>query len=348
MFNFENTSLERLIIHKVGNSFDRESFVLSERELQLEDHDLKKILQTYFLSSFKIGASYEFDISGAEEHHKIYKIADTIFKNPILFREESKNIAKLLYDASKHPNIKTGELYVALFDNCKINSVETQSIGIFKNENKDIFLKIHENNRNFIAEYEEGTGIKKMDKGCLIFNINQESGYRIAIVDKINKNLEAQYWRTDFLNIIQTSDNYYHTEQMMQICKQFGEEVLTETNNVEKAQQLAFMQRSQDYFNTVEIFDNDDFSSKVIGQEEVIRAFDDYKNQFQDTYNIELDNQFPVSKSAVAKGKKYFRPVIKLDKNFHLYVHGNPDYIEKGHDTDKKLNYYKLYFNEET
>ena len=38
------------------------------------------------------------------------------------------------------------------------------------------------------------------------------------------------------------------------------------------------------------------------------------------------------------KSKKYFRSVIKLDKNFSLYVHGDRDNIEKGFDEEKGMN----------
>ena len=39
--------------------------------------------------------------------------------------------------------------------------------------------------------------------------------------------------------------------------------------------------------------------------------------------------------------------ILKLDKNFHIYIHGNKDLIEKGFDDNKSLNYYKVYFREE-
>ena len=45
--------------------------------------------------------------------------------------------------------------------------------------------------------------------------------------------------------------------------------------------------------------------------------------------------------------KRFFKSVLKLDKNFHVYVHGKKNYIEKGYDPDKGLNFYKLYFEVE-
>ena len=44
---------------------------------------------------------------------------------------------------------------------------------------------------------------------------------------------------------------------------------------------------------------------------------------------------------------KVFKSVIKLDKNFHLYVHGRRDLIERGFDDDKGKKYYKVFFDNE-
>ncbi len=347
MFEFGNVALEKFIIHQVGSSFDPTSLLLSESELVIHDPDLRQVLLSYFLSSFKPGAFYEFDIEQGTDAHNMYQYVSAIFSNPKNFKENSDNIAKWLHNTSQHPNIKTGELYVGLFKDLTIEGQVVDCLGIFKSENKDIFLKVFHNDQQIMAEYDKGVSIRKLDKGCLIFNIHGEQGYKITIVDKVNKSAEAQYWKTDFLNLRQISDNYYQTEYLMQVCKQFGNEVLTEENNVEKAQQIAFLQRSNDYFKNVERFDNEEFTKKVIGHDEAIDAFEDYKKQFTENYGVEFADNFPVSKPAVVKGRKYFRPVIKLDKNFHLYVHGNPDFIERGFDSAKQMNYYKLFFNEE-
>ncbi|MDY0279408.1 MAG: nucleoid-associated protein [Salinivirgaceae bacterium] len=348
MFEFGNVTLDRFIIHQVGSSFDPTSLLLSESELVIHDPDLKQVLLSYFLSSFKPGAFYQFDIEDNPENHIMNQYTSSIFENPSNFKQDSDNIAKWLHNTSQHPNIKTGELYIGLFKNCSIDGQECDCLGIFKSENKDIFLKVFQNDQQIMAEYDEGVSIRKLDKGCLIFNIHGEKGYKITIVDKVNKGQEAQYWRTDFLSLLQISDNYYQTEQVMQVCKQFGNEVLTDKNSVEKAEQIAFLQRSQDYFKNSERFDNDEFSKKVIGNDEAIEAFEEYKKQFTENYGVEFADNFSMSKPAVSKGKKYFRPAIKLDRNFHVYVHGNPDFIERGFDSTKQMNYYKLFFNEES
>ncbi len=46
--------------------------------------------------------------------------------------------------------------------------------------------------------------------------------------------------------------------------------------------------------------------------------------------------------------KKFFKHVMKLDKNFHVYVHGNPELIERGFDEQRQMKFYKLYYTNET
>lgn len=42
------------------------------------------------------------------------------------------------------------------------------------------------------------------------------------------------------------------------------------------------------------------------------------------------------------------KSVIKLDKNFHIYVHGDQHKIVKGMDPKTGLNYYQLFFRDES
>lgn len=348
MIDFENAKLDRFIIHQAGSSFNPGALLLSQDELHLADPDLRQILMTYFLSSFKPGATYNFDLSRGAASHTMHTLASEIFDNELNFKETSEKIAKWLQSSSQHPNIKTGELYIGLFRGCKIDGEPCDCLGIFKSENKDIFLRVYQSDQQIVAEYDEGVSIRKLDKGCLVFNTAASEGYKITIVDKVNASQEAQYWKTDFLGLKQAGDNYYYTECAIDVCRQFGDEVLTEENNVPKSEQLAYLKRSQDYFKNAEIFDNEAFTQKVIGQPQAIEAFEDYKRQFADDFGVEFGDHFTVSKPAVDRRKKYFRPVIKLDKNFHLYVHGSSDMLERGYDNDRRMSYYKLYFNEET
>ena len=63
--------------------------------------------------------------------------------------------------------------------------------------------------------------------------------------------------------------------------------------------------------------------------------------------NLTAIDDFVISPTAVKKNQKFMKSVVKLDKNFHIYVHGRHDYVEKGYDEDKALKFYKLYYTNE-
>ena len=46
----------------------------------------------------------------------------------------------------------------------------------------------------------------------------------------------------------------------------------------------------------------------------------------------EIADNFEISAQAVKRQARIFKSVLKLDKNFHIYIHGNRELIEKGFD----------------
>ena len=58
---------------------------------------------------------------------------------------------------------------------------------------------------------------------------------------------------------------------------------------------------------------------------------------------ILVDN-FKISSQAVKKQSRIFKSVLKLDRNFDIYIHGDKNLIEKGTEKDGR-KYYKIYWN---
>jgi hypothetical protein len=90
----------------------------------------------------------------------------------------------------------------------------------------------------------------------------------------------------------------------------------------------------------------DEFSSDVIGQPEIIDSFKRFKNAYQQDHEIEIVDNFSISESAVKKQSRMFKSIIKLDKNFHIYIHGDRALIEQG--ADDKGKFYKVYYQQES
>jgi hypothetical protein len=89
-----------------------------------------------------------------------------------------------------------------------------------------------------------------------------------------------------------------------------------------------------------------EFVDEVMSEQEIIDSFNRYKSDYQQEYDLDIADNFSISKNAFKKQARTFRSIIKLDKNFHIYIHGNRDLIERG--KDDKGRFYKIYYDEES
>lgn len=346
MFSYEYAILENLSIHKVGNKGKEEGFHLS-KELAETDDDINDILIHYFFSSFKENGYYQFSHETDLELNEVYSYVSTIFEQPDQLHDQSIKLAKYLYGQSVHPNIKTGEFYVVLFKNCHLDGELVDAVGLFKSESKDTYLKIHTRSESFDIENDAGININKLDKGCIIFNREKENGFIVSVVDRTNKESEAHFWVDQFLQIQQRNDNYFFTEQAITMCKSFVQKQLPEEFDISKADQADLLNKSAKFFKEKESFELIEFAHEVMQEPELVKSFGEYKSKYEDDREVRISDEFTISQDALKKKQSVFKSVLKLDKNFHVYIHGNREYILKGFDEESGLNYYQLFFKEE-
>jgi hypothetical protein len=348
MFNFSNVHLEKIIIHHIGNQQTNDGVRYSKQPLLLaENDDVKPLLLHYFLTAFKPGAFYNFYHNENVNSNFIFHYISKIFENAENFYSQSTLIADHLYSVSNHPKIKSGEMYIVFLRDCLVENEVCDAIGIFKSENRETFLKVYPQNDGFEIDYEAGINIKKLDKGCLIFNTERDKGFKVSIVDNVKVKGEAQYWKDDFLALKLREDNFYQTENFLNLCKGFADEIYNPDHNVERPDQIDFLNKSVNFFSENKDFNMDDFEKEVFENEEIQDAFQDYMHDFVQKNNIETEKEFTVSEEAVKGMKRKFKSIIKLDKNFHIYIHGKRDRIIRGRDEEKNMNFYKIYFNNE-
>lgn len=347
MINFESCKITNIIIHNIGNKFENGDLIISDNCFLPDDENVLNLLKSYFLSAFKKDAYYHFmPYENELLNNPIYASIHKIFNDEQMFYQQSVEIAQHLFEQSNNPNIKSGELYVVHFKNCNIEEGVCDAIGIFKSETKDTFIKVIMNQNTYELIGESGINIKKLDKACIVFNVNYEHGYKACILDKTNTK-EAIYWTNDFLGLEPSDDSYFQTSNYLNLCKNFVKEIYNQENDVPRADQIDMLNRSINFFKDTNIFSEDRFKEEIVKEPEVINAFENFKCQFEADNNIELPQDFTVSNYAVKDEKKYFKHVLKLDKNFHIYIHGDKKYIRKGYDPEKDMNYYMLYFRNE-
>ena len=348
MINHIQASLDGLAAHFIGNQAEGADITFSQKVLDIQDVATVKVLFKYFISHFKEPEYFNFTFSSGQlELNPIYNFVANIFDDPSSLHEQSVKIARHLYEKSKHPNIKEGEMYVVYFSNVLVDDELTEAIGIFKSENKDHFIKLHKDAPQFKLEIDAGTNVAKLDKGCLIFNVDRDAGFKLCNIDYSNRYNEAKYWRDDFLVISPASDDYHQTKNYIQATKSFIKDRMPKEFDTDQADSAAAMGRSFEYFKNNEKFDAPEYEKKVFINDKVVDAFKDFKEEYQNLKAASLFDQFDISDHAVKKQSRVFKSVIKLDKNFHIYVHGDREKIQKGQD-DAGRKYYILYYDDET
>ncbi|MGZ4042034.1 MAG: nucleoid-associated protein [Bacteroidia bacterium] len=349
MIDFSRAELTHFAIQYVGNKGLGEELTLSDKEVKFKDDFVKETVLRYFLSPFKTDIYHQFKGKVDITLNSVANVCEDIFSSRNNFIKQSHLAAEHLYNQSMHPKIKGGEFYTCYFKDAVVDGELCDAIGFFKTENKETFLKVFQHVDEFDIDCDNGININKLDKGCLVFNTEKKKGYKLSIVDINNRNAEiALYWEEDFLNATIKPNGYYHTKNFIDASVGFCEEVLTEANNVQKQDQMMMLNKSTGYFKEKDKFNIKDFEKEVLVQPELISAFKDYRNDFNKKLDLTAIDEFDVSQTAVKKNQKYMKSVVKLDKNFHVYIHGRHDYVERGYDDEKGLKFMKLYYvNEE-
>ncbi|MEA1873521.1 MAG: nucleoid-associated protein [Bacteroidota bacterium] len=345
MISFNDSKLNSISVHHVGNQMNDGSLHLSKAPVPF-DEELYDLFLLYFLKNFKITELFHFYHDEAIEKNTAFAAAQDIFENPDNLHDASERLARRLYNKTELESIHDGELHVAYFTECMSMGKYTDAVGIFKSEIKSQFIKVNSVTDTPDITHDSGIGVNKIDKGCLIFNQEKEKGYIVAVIDKVSRGEEAHFWLDDFLQIIQRKDEYYNTQNVMEMCKTFVTKELPNNFEVSKADQADMLNKSVNYFKEKEAFDMNDFSSEVMEQPEVIDSFKNYKQNFQQDRELELQENFDISEPAVQKKSRSLKSVIKLDKNFHIYVHGNRRLIEQGEDESGR-KFYKIYYEQE-
>ncbi|HBS87561.1 MAG: hypothetical protein A2W91_00155 [Bacteroidetes bacterium GWF2_38_335] len=346
MIQFDATTINSLAVHYVGNKSNDEPMRCSDKAPDLNEKT-KELLVKYFTGSF-INKHEYFNL-----HHEInldmnevFRCVGSIFDDPGCLHEQSANLVKHLYEHSSHPKVKAGEFYTVYFEDCVLDGEKIEVVGLFKSENKETFLKVYPHENNYEINNDWGININKLDKGCLIFNTEKDKGYLLQIVDQSGKGAEALYWTDDFLQIRPRKDEYHCTENVLTLCKNFVKNELPQKFEISKADQVEFLNKSVKFFKENDNFNMNEFADEVMVQPEIISSFNEYKSAYQRDYDVEIADDFEISESAVKKQARSFKSVIKLDKNFHIYIHGNRNMIEHGE--DNKGKFYKVYYKEES
>lgn len=338
MENIKFGRLSHFIVHSIGNKNRGDGVKFSEKESAYTD--IEEYIVQLLSDGFTNEELYQFYFDPNLELNPVYQMVASIFEEPNSFLEHSKNLGKYLYDKSVHPKIKTGELCISYFNKCYFKGEECDCIAIFKSEEKEVVLKVDSGASSINLEYQKGISLQKTRKGCIIFNINKEHGFLVLIANAMNVRSESIYWKEDFLHIRPVENDFNQTKFFLDDLKKVITHDLDEELNVSREEKISIVNRSIGYFEANEVFKKEIFNTEVLLRPDIIKFFD------KDSNLSNFPEEFSISMNAVKKQKKKFKSIIKLDKNFHIYIQGSNGTMEKGVDKDGR-KFYKFYYQDE-
>jgi hypothetical protein len=331
MISFFETEIVDVFIHRIGNKIFDEGKFIAETPASFDEGN-QSTLKHMFLSGFaKTNFAYKFINPNSVVNTAVFGLG-------IPDHVRSATIANHLYETSDHPKIKCGELFTVEFANVQYRGDLHSAIGIFKSENKETFFKSQPSEGSFIINFEnQGVSIDRLDKGALILDNGTVLCY---------DNDKTGYWKDQFLEVEVLKDDFSNTSNTLDVIKEFITHKLDEEFEVASTDKVDLLNKSIKYFKEKESFDVDEFCAEVIGNEEASTKFKSFRSIYGEEFD-ELPDSFNISTPAVKKQSASFKKVIKLDKNFHIYVHGNKDLIQKGYDEQAGMNFYKVFYKEE-
>lgn len=323
------------VVQRVGNKNNGDGISFSDELCQLEgvENHLVKLIK----SSFKFEDWKQFTYIDDLELNPACRFVSKIFEDKQCIIKQANNLARHLYEQSIHPNVKIGEFYVVYLEHCEIEGTEADAIGLFKSESRETVLTVKMESNRLVLSPEIGMSLKKLEKGAIIFNVDKESGFKVAVVDNTSSKSDARYWIEDFLHVEDCKDDYHQTQELSELCAGYLKQ-LREKSVVDCA---ITARKTSDILASEGIVEIERLPSLLCETEEQQAEFLAYRVAFEQNHGI-LSSEVKVKPKAVKRRNMTKMNTLKLGRDFEVKVLKSTAQLEKGEEKGRK--YYKLYY----
>ncbi|MBL7953066.1 MAG: nucleoid-associated protein [Flavobacteriales bacterium] len=340
MINGKDAWVEEFALHHIGGGAVENTY--SDYTAILKGDEEQVFLRKLFLKPFsQMAATAEFAHPVGLEYNVLYNLSKEAQAGRDLV-ECSVDIAKHLVAVSRHYNIKGGDLYVARLNNVGFGDERYAALGIYKFEEKEVFIQSKTEAGKVSMWLNRGVGGLRPNKACLIV-FTQEAPTVFVLDDNDN----TDYWQKDFVGHRAKRDHVNSTSGVLELTKSFITEHLPQEFETPRADQIDLLNRSVQYFKDNAEFDRTTFVEQVFEEQGMIEAFDRFGKGYKESNDVAFDDNFAISSHAVKRQARVFKSVLKLDKNFHIYIHGDRSRIEQGVDERTGRKFYKIYYDQE-
>ncbi|AOV09062.1 hypothetical protein BI350_03215 [Sporosarcina ureilytica] len=289
-------------------------------------------------SKVQFDQQYEFFHETDIDLHEVYTYAKKIFQEESNFLEQSQHIATHLHSVSTHPNIKSGDLFIGLFDNCVMGTETKKVLSIVKIDDKEIFLDVKSEQNTMTVSGIDGINVRKINNAAVIVDMGPDE--EPAVFIRTRRKDDVVYWQERFLKIKVADEQYEKTDLAMQEVKKY----ILKDERFTNTEKLGLLNKTLDYFRNEEEFQVEAYIEKVFEAPDEVQR-DVIVNSVKPYETI-------ISESAIEKAEQKFKRKIKLDNNIEIVVNVRDidqvdDLIQVGYDEATGRNFYKIYFEEE-
>lgn len=331
-------NIRSAVVQRVGNKNNGDGVSFSDEVCQMES--VEEPFLNLINSSFKFNDWKQFYFIDNLELNPTYRFVTKIFSDDTCIVQQANNLARHLYEQSIHPNIKIGEFYVVLLDNCEVDGDHTNAIGLFKSEVRETVLTIRRENNRLVLSPEMGMSLKKLEKGCVVFNVDKENGYKVAVVDNTGNDTDAHYWVDNFLHVRNCNDDFHQTERLLDMCTGFVKQ-LKELSDVESA---IIAKRTANILSADDVLQIDNLPDLICQNEEQKADFVTYRQKYEKEYGCFDQEVSIVKKATVSKPVKRMN-TMRLGSDFEVRVFNPEAEIASGIDKNSGNKYLTLFYN---
>lgn len=337
MVNGKGAIVEEFVLHRLSTG--EEPGILNDFSAVLQGAEEQEFLLRLFLKPFA-AVSETFTFAEGEDGDVFQGLCTGVRAGRELV-EISRSMAQRLLEVLNQYELEGGDVFVIKFNGVELNGERHDALGVLKFDQREVFMENRPEEGRLTMRLGRGLGTIKPDLAVLV--VFTPGTPTLFTLDDARR---SGAWRNGFIGLRRKQDHVNSTRDVMAMARTFITEQLPQQHAVERAEQIDLLNRSVQYFKENTAYDHDHFAQEVFGEKEVMRSFDQYGEQYGREHDVQLQDRFDISTHAVKSQARVFKSVLKLDKNFHIYIHGDRQKIERGVDEHGR-KYYKIYYEEE-
>ena len=350
VLKFDTATVRDVALAKVGNPLMGEELITSDTVCGIKGEN-EELISEALLKRFKSQERQVFTHVEELSENLVFSVAKSIFSLKEDLVKGANAIATHLYDGTKDPEVKSGDLCIATVDDVTIGGSPCKALCIVKSESSIPVLEISDGEEGLDLKTHNVIAPDKIQKGALIVAYQEKEGFAVYAFDKSAG--DAHAWSKEFLGIKPLRDENFMTKRYTDMAVAFAQDELQE-EEFDKIERFQLANQAMSYFEENDDFDLQSFEQTAFGEDQEKKAqFQAFRQHYKDDDGTPLEEQFAISKPVAKKASRKVKGVMNLDNGASItfkpqFSENIEESLEKGFDEERQMKFVKIYYNSES